>query len=224
LTSRLGCSDEVSTLTARLCTFEGHLAQGLITSPILADYSVRRLDARVAGVALAHRLVYSRFVDDINLSGQFRLDLNSSGLVQLVRRIIHECKFNVAARKEKSGRVTDGEISITGFRFHNGHLDPVADYLQRLQATLEAHRMLGLNGPFDAQLCTEAQLQGRVNYVCSINRNRRRSLRSLLGSINWERVQRNALERGLIISHKRLRRIAKPNSFEQLGDLAIPNF
>jgi hypothetical protein len=203
--SRLKCSQEVSQLLARLCTHDGNLAQGLITSPILADQLMRRCDARIAGICEQHDLTYSRFVDDITVSGSFPLDLDSSWIVQFIRRIIADCQFAIAGRKEKSGELASGEISITGLRQLRGHLDPVADYVTGVEERLEDHRRLGLGESFAGPLFMRPQLCGRVNYICGINPGRSRVLRQRLGNIDWDGVQRNATERGLLVCKKTLR-------------------
>jgi RNA-directed DNA polymerase len=203
--SRHKCSADVSRLLTRLCTYNHHLAQGLITSPILADEAVRRVDVRIAGLCEVHNLVYSRFVDDVTISGWFTLDRNSSGLVKLIRRILSDCGFAVAEHKEQSGALADGDISITGLRILRGHLDPTSDYIDRLEAQLEAHRAFGAGGELIGPLFTQDQLRGRVEYVCAINPNRARSLRQRLGNVNWDAVKENAITGGRMVCRKVLR-------------------
>ena len=88
LFSRLGCAPEVSWLCTRLCTYRNGLAQGLVTSPILADHLMRPIDERIASLCEKHGLFYTRFVDDIAISGPF--DLERSGFPALVRQILKE--------------------------------------------------------------------------------------------------------------------------------------
>jgi RNA-directed DNA polymerase len=202
--SRLDCSADVSQLLARLCTYKGHLAQGLITSPILADRAVHRVDVRIAGLCESHHLSYSRFVDDITVSGWFSFDLNKSGIVSLIRRILNECGFQIAQHKEQTGEVANGDVAVTGLRIIRGHLDPTADYIHRLEAQLESHRKLGQGDQLVGPLFTKQQLRGRVEYVCAINRNRSRTLRQKFGLIDWSAVEAIAVDRGLIVCRKSL--------------------
>ena len=202
--SHLGCSGDVASLLTRLCTYQEHLSQGLMTSPILADQILRRTDFRIAGLCRKHGLCYSRFVDDITVSGPFGLDLTESGIVQLIRRIIRESGFNVSAEKEQSGRVQSGEVTITGLRVLNGHLDPAEEYVRRVDEQLSQHHSLGVDGPFTGLLATCDQLKGRIEYICGINLHRKRSLRQRFAAIDWQGVMRNAEVRGLIVSRKSL--------------------
>jgi hypothetical protein len=207
--SRHGCSGDISRLLTRLCTYNHHLAQGMITSPILADESVRRIDFRIAGLCAVHNLVYSRFVDDVTVSGCFHLDQNSSGIVDLIRRILADCGFEIAKRKEQSGLLADGDVAITGLRVLRGHLDAAAEYVRRLEEHLEAHRLLGLGHDSAGPLFTEDQLRGRVAYVCAVNCHRSRILRQRLGQIDWPNVKVNAISRGLIVCRRGLKHVPK---------------
>ena len=54
-----------------------HLALGLMTSPILADCLMMRVDQRIGGMCRKNKLVYTRFVDDITISGSFPIDSGS---------------------------------------------------------------------------------------------------------------------------------------------------
>lgn len=204
LESALGCSADISRLLARLCTYEGRLAQGLITSPILADRAVHRIDVRIAELCRCHGLLYTRFVDDITVSGSFSFDLKKSGLVNLIRRILGECGFWIAQHKEQAGAVADGNVAITGLRIIKGHLDPTADYVHQLEEQLEAHRKFGQGDQLVGPLFTKQQLRGRVEYVCAINPNRSYILRQRFGLIDWIAVEAIALDRGLMVCRKRL--------------------
>lgn len=82
---RLGCSPQVASLCTGLCTYRHCLAQGLITSPILADHLMCAVDRRIEGIRYKHDLIYTRFMDDLAISGPF--DLKRSGIPSLVQRI-----------------------------------------------------------------------------------------------------------------------------------------
>jgi RNA-directed DNA polymerase len=225
--SRLQCSSEVSQLLTKLCTYDGHLAQGLITSPVLADQAVRRVDFRIAGLCRCHQLIYTRFVDDVTVSGWFSLDMQKSGIISLVRRILDECGFQIAQHKEQAGIVSDGETAITGLRIVHGHLDPITDYVRRLEEQLETHHDLGLGREFIGPLFTRDQMRGRVEYVCAINPNRARALRQRLGVINWDVVKANAIDRRLMVCRKTLKplgsyRSERPKHIDDRDFAAIP--
>lgn len=200
----LGCSTVVARMLATLCTYNGRLAQGLLTSPLIADYAVRRADARIAGLCQQHGIQFTRFVDDVSVSGRFPLDLERSGLVALIRRILTESDFRIATDKERSGPVDEEKMAITGLRIVDGRLDVQVDYVDRLIGHLVRHNDYGRGGELGGPLFTREQLAGRVEYVCNINSKWKRHLRPRLGSIDWPSVMMRAEHGGHVICRKRL--------------------
>lgn len=70
----LGCSTEVTRALTRLTTSHHQLEQGFITSPIIADRIFRSADERIARLCANYGLIYTRYVDDITISGPFNLE------------------------------------------------------------------------------------------------------------------------------------------------------
>lgn len=65
----LGCNVEVADTLGRLCTRNGALPQGGHASPALSNLVCRGLDIDLSTLASAHRCRYSRYADDITISG-----------------------------------------------------------------------------------------------------------------------------------------------------------
>jgi len=203
---RLGCSPEVAALCTRLCTYRHCLAQGLVTSPILADHLMRVVDRRIEGIRYKHRLVYTRFMDDLAISGPF--DLARSGIPNLVRRILRQNGFDVNQDKDRFGTIAKG-ATITGIRFPNGHPDVRRTYFEEVVRQVRDATSLGCGLPFDGPYYTQAQITGRVRFICWVNSGRRRALLPLLGRVDWQRVRAEAQKRGLEVVTKRLVRLEK---------------
>jgi len=66
----IGYDDASARLLVRLCTYRGALPQGAPTSPRLSNLVNHRLDARLAALAEARGLSYSRYADDITFSAR----------------------------------------------------------------------------------------------------------------------------------------------------------
>lgn len=93
-----GYTREVSYYLARLCT-DGHvLPQGAPTSPYLANIVCIRLDKRLSSLASKHSASYSRYADDIAISGGNEI----TKLATLVKLIIDDEGF---ATNDKKYRV-----------------------------------------------------------------------------------------------------------------------
>jgi RNA-directed DNA polymerase len=65
----LGCNPSVADTLARVCTLNGLLPQGSSASPILANVVCRHLDTDLNTLAVANQCKYSRYADDITISG-----------------------------------------------------------------------------------------------------------------------------------------------------------
>ncbi|MFG1795438.1 reverse transcriptase family protein [Nocardia sp. NPDC049149] len=70
-----------------------HLAQGAPTSPRLANLIARNLDRRVSGYARRHGLTYTRYADDLALSGPADTDIEA--MIWALTQIIEDEGFEV---------------------------------------------------------------------------------------------------------------------------------
>jgi RNA-directed DNA polymerase len=61
-------TDEVATILAQICCFNGIIPQGAPTSPIISNMICSRLDAKLQQLAKANQCIYSRYADDITFS------------------------------------------------------------------------------------------------------------------------------------------------------------
>lgn len=201
------CSPDVARLLTRLCTYRYHLALGLITSPLLADQFLKSVDARIAKMAKARNLVYTRYVDDITISGAF--DLARSGFPETIKRILNTNGFATNNKKDQFGRVGDPEMLITKLRINRGHIDVSRGYHDKLCVLLLNLKSLGQGRDFPSPYYTSAQVWGRIQFVSWVNRGRRPHLMNLYRAIPWKQVRKEAEARGLVVCKKTLRPIAR---------------
>lgn len=195
------CSDAVSRLCTKFCTYKYHLPLGFVTSPILADQAFRVVDKRLAAACKMVGLVYTRFVDDIAISGPF--DLEKSGFKNLVDRIVTDHGFSLNPKKVKSGRVSK-RITITGLEIHNGHPDVRQEFARELERQLTDAASLSVGGPFEGPYYTSDQIRGRLNFVRWINPVRARQLIKKFQAIDWDNVAKVAQDRGFVVQKKKL--------------------
>ncbi len=201
-----GCSPDVARICTRLCTHYHHLALGLVTSPIIADQLMRHVDSRIAGACKSATLVYTRFVDDISISGTYDLAATKSGISSLVVKILTEHGFRVQSKKHLFGRL-DAEIAITKLRVREGRIDVRREYVDELTRQLRDAANLANNGGFAGPYYTQTQIRGRVQFVCWVNPGRRRDLWRQYRSIDWNGVHENALARKLQVCRPILKRV-----------------
>lgn len=197
---RFGCPPRIADLCCRLCTYKHHLALGLSTSPILADQLLQDVDARIGAACRKAELVYTRYVDDVTISGAY--NMNHAGIPQLVDKILREHGFESKASKSEAD--SNGEIDITGVRVIDGRLDVAKDYALELDRQLNDALSLANDGPFDGPYYTYAQLVGRVRFVCWINPRRAKNVKSKLARIGSRKLAQHAIERRFVRTKKRL--------------------
>jgi retron-type reverse transcriptase len=94
---RAGYSKQVARLLTSLTTFRG-LPQGAPTSPALANLVGLGLDARLAGLARARGLEYTRYADDLTFSGEA---VQEARVKRLIGRIVRDSGFTPQERKAR---------------------------------------------------------------------------------------------------------------------------
>lgn len=202
----LDCSPDVGRLLARLCTYNYCLSLGLVTSPLLADQFLKPVDARISEMARRAGLVYTRYVDDITLSGPF--DLACSGFPSTMKAILETNGFALNDHKSQFGSIGDPEVLITKIRINKGRLDVAPMYYLDLRQRLRHLRALGFGGEYEGPYYTSGQMWGRVQFVRWVNRRRSMELSRLYSSVPWAKVREVAAERGLVAARKHLRPVA----------------
>jgi len=94
----LGFSREISDLLAQITTWNHELPQGTPCSTGLANLAMTRVDVRLSSMAKKYGFAYTRYVDDLTVSGSRRL----LGFRGLIRRIVQEEGFQIKPEKTQT--------------------------------------------------------------------------------------------------------------------------
>jgi len=216
-TNDFSCSPDVGRICTKLCTHQFHMPLGLITSPILADCLMKPADHRIGRMCEQHELVYSRYVDDITISGRYPVDSGSHP--KLVTRILAEYGFRTNPNKEDKGRLSE-EKCITKLCVRKGRLDVSREYLAEIRAQLERAALLGQGGESPGTYYAPSQIFGRIQFIAWVNPGRRHGLMRKYRSIDWKAVEAEATARGLVRVRKRLIRKSQFESDEGKGNIS----
>jgi RNA-directed DNA polymerase len=199
------CPPPVAALCTQLTTFRRHLAQGLVTSPILANQMLRPIDVRLGTLCHKNKLQYSRFVDDITISGRF--DLQESGFEEVIRKVVDAYGFELN-EKTQAGRITNG-IAITGIRKNRrGHWDVQKNYIDEIEQQLEDSKRLarGMDHTPSRPYYLPSQIRGRIRFIEQINPTRGTRLLQRYRAVDWLMVEEAAHRQQLAICRKSLTR------------------
>ena len=112
----LGYSAPVSSALARLTTHRGQLPQGAPTSPDIANLIARRLDARLSGYCRRAGWSYSRYCDDLTVSGTGPL---GNRVLDVLRVIVEDEGFRVNGSKTRVRRQGSQQL-VTGLVVNRG--------------------------------------------------------------------------------------------------------
>jgi retron-type reverse transcriptase len=161
-----------------------HLPQGAPTSPALANLVAYRLDRRLAGLAAACGVTYTRYADDLTFSGGEELRRAWQRFARRVTLIAAEEGFRVnrgktrvigrAARQTVTGVVVNVRPNVARAEF---------DRLKAILTNCAKHGPATQNRENVPDF--RAHLVGRVAHVAAVNSVRGRKLWGLFDRIAW---------------------------------------
>ncbi len=180
--SRVGYSPAVATILALICTecprrtveFSGKtyfvatgprgLPQGACTSPALSNQVARRLDKRLQGIAAKLSLSYTRYADDLTLSGQDSLKTLIGYVMARVRHIAQDEGFAVNEKKSRVQRRNTVQ-TVTGLVVNDKPGVARAE-VRRVRAILHQARTHGLAAQNrDQHPNFPAWLEGKIAFI-----------------------------------------------------------
>ena len=163
-----------------------HLPQGAPTSPALANLAAHRLDVRLTALARSWGGRYTRYADDLALSGERSWRTGTSRLVDLVAGIARDEGFRVNERKTgvmpRGGRQVLGSLVVNDRpRVRRGEVDALRAVLHNCvrhgPSTQDREDREDFRG----------HLTGRVVWVAQHDPARGARLRAALERIDWTR-------------------------------------
>lgn len=181
----LSINDRVAKIIARICCNNGHLPQGAPSSPVLSNMICFRLDKNLMGLAKEARCFYTRYADDITLSGHqpptalFETALPSAGrfspdlFAPKLRDVFQQNGFAINPDKahyadRKSRRI------VTGLKV-NELINVDRRYVRNIRAALHSIEMLGIKDAnkkfhetYGGSSDLAAHLRGKISFLTHI--------------------------------------------------------
>ena len=153
----LGFGEEAGRILAKATTWNYQLPQGTSTSTGLANLSLARADARIIQLAREHDFAYTRFVDDLTLSGGWRL----LKFRRLIPRIIESEGFRI--KPEKTMTMDRGSRQVVTKLVVNGKINVSRERRQ----TIRKEVLDLIQGSTDIR--STASVKGRVHWMRHVN-------------------------------------------------------
>jgi|SRR3989344_3322912 len=178
---RLGATDFAARTLTSLTTVNSCLPQGSPTSPYIATLSLRNMDYRIAKLCKANRLTFSRYFDDITISGHKR----AHEVLQTVAAIVAQEGYELHRDLPKLQLFSPGQDRlITGIVIKNGVLcvsskDEIMQYILSLQAGGLAN--LDDENPTKEML----SLLGKIGFVAKVDPVIANQLKTEFDKIEW---------------------------------------
>ncbi|MFD6104328.1 reverse transcriptase family protein [Nocardia salmonicida] len=159
-----------------------HLPQGAPTSPRLANLVARGLDRRLTGYANRHGLTYTRYADDLALSGD--ADLDTARLIWTVTRIAGDEGFTVHTGKTLIRRAHQRQV-LAGLVVNDRPAAP-RDRYDAVRALLHNCLRTGAS----AQNRNEhndfrAHVYGLISWIGETSPHRRDKLLAMAARVDW---------------------------------------
>jgi hypothetical protein len=163
---------------------DAHLPQGAPTSAALANLCAFRMDVRIAGLARDMGARYTRYADDIVLSGDTRLLRQADRIEARVGAIALDAGFALNHRKtHRAGR--GRRQQVCNIVVNDGPNLPREEF-DRLKAVLHRCATQGAAAQNRAGVADwEQHLRGRVAWAEQLNAAKAQRLRRWLDRIDW---------------------------------------
>lgn len=169
---RLETPPEIARLLSGLMTANNQLPQGAPTSTAAGDLVLFPLDSRLAGLARKEGLTYTRYVDDLALSGGSRL---RGRFRRLIRRIVAGEGWVL---NNKGGIYGPTERHLLLGAVVNSSPNATREYRAGLRSALRLIQA----GRFEASASDRKSLAAKVEWVATLNRRSAEPLRAYLGA------------------------------------------
>jgi RNA-directed DNA polymerase len=166
------------------CLRHPHLAQGAPSSPMLANLCAFGLDLRLDGLAQVLGARYSRYADDLVISGPAMLAAAAPRIAAWVGCIAVEEGYAINHRKSRLATQAQAQ-QVCGVVV-NQHLNLKRHDFDRLRAVLH---QCALRGPAsqnrEGHADFRAHLQGKLDWATQLNPVKARRLHALWDRIDW---------------------------------------
>lgn len=127
----LGYSRRTAVILSHICCLDGSLPQGAPTSPAIGNQVLKNLDIRLSEALLSRGYKYSRYADDITVSGREWIE---EDVLDIIRAEVESEGFELKNKKTRFAGPGD-RTEVTGLVVRE-FIQPPREWRKRTRATL----------------------------------------------------------------------------------------
>lgn len=181
-----GYTDALANILSEICTFNDQLPQGAPTSPQLSNIRCIKMDKRIQLLCKAYNANYTRYADDITISGSGNLEK----IKNIVIGIIRDEGFEINTRKTRI-LYPHQRQEITGLVINNGIIKVPKEYKRELRKEIYFCKKYGPTSHQehigDGHSFLKEHLYGKAYYIKMIEPTVGEGFLSELDEIDWNR-------------------------------------
>ncbi len=176
---RCGYSHKVSNILKELCTFKDCLPQGAPTSPIISNLIFTALDNRIYNFTRKENLYYTRYADDITISGN---NINIKKVISFISMVLNENNFELNKEKIKIMKQNTCQL-VTGIVSNNKIINVPKYKIKNLRKEIYYIKKYGIDDHMNHIGIKKAHylehLMGIANFILFINKNNKTAIEAI---------------------------------------------
>ncbi|MBI2984005.1 MAG: RNA-directed DNA polymerase [Candidatus Kerfeldbacteria bacterium] len=164
-----GFNQLVSAVIARITIRDGSLPQGTPTSTDIANFVGTFLDRRLLGLCEKHNWVYSRYVDDVAISG-FK---NMGWAKKLINKIIISEGFRISTKQGGLSVTMVKDVPlVTGVRINKTFIQAPKEYYRSVRQKIYLWQKFGYESAYPgfSKKQSISKLHGKVHYLMYLDK------------------------------------------------------
>ena len=180
-----GYTKEVSFLLSKLCCYKGRLPQGSPTSPYISNIACLKLDKRISKLAEKYKANYSRYADDITISGNYGI----KKCIGIVADILENEGFKI---NEKKTRISykHQKQEVTGLIVNNDKVKISKKYKKELMQEIYYCIKFGFKNHLEKidinKHFYKEYLYGKAYFINSVEPEYAKKIFENLEKIDWD--------------------------------------
>ena len=164
---KMGYYHDLACFLAYLCCLNKKLPQGAPTSPYLSNIRLRALDDAICEYTSERGIRYTRYADDLNLSGDF----NPHILIKDISNMVYNEGFSINSQKTRVAR-KNARQEVTGIVV-NSHMQISKEKRKKIRQEVYYIEKFGLDSHLEHIAETRSNylnhLLGQINFAIFVN-------------------------------------------------------